>query len=266
MVKSITTAFLILFLISCKEENLPPVAKCNSFPKFGDTTVLFEFDAGKSVAGNGLRVALSYRWDFDSDSVWDTDVRTESSVGHYFINPGIYQVKVEVSDINGFTDTTSTSIQTVGRNKDVEIMTDPRDGRTYRIVKVKGSWWMAENLKFGIKIDKKIEQTDNGIVEMYRWSSRKDADTIGGTYRWQEAMNYNLNSTQGICPEGWHIPTIIEWENLITGVPMWYAVRYYGTNGLSELNLQTYNLVYRNLGDIQTFNFLTGGFWSSDYK
>jgi len=35
-------------------------------------------------------------------------------------------------------------------------------------------------------------------------------------YQWDELMGYDTNRyIQGICPEGWHIPTIDEWTMLI---------------------------------------------------
>ena len=38
----------------------------------------------------------------------------------------------------------------------------------------------------------------------------------GGLYQWPETMAYNTNQgVQGICPSGWHIPTVAEWNTLI---------------------------------------------------
>lgn len=125
---------------------------------------------------------------------------------------------------------------------------------------------MAENLRYGTRIDQNIEQTDNGIVEMYRWSPRKDGDTIGGSYRWQEAMNYRLDSGQGICPPGWHIPTCTEWEELLKGMPMSYSVRFYGKDGLSELNIHISNNILRYMGEIESYQLYYGAFWASDFE
>ncbi len=36
---------IILALISCDKGNLPPVAKMTAFPPFGDTSILFDFNA-----------------------------------------------------------------------------------------------------------------------------------------------------------------------------------------------------------------------------
>ena len=58
---------MILALISCDKGNLPPVAKMTTFPAFGDTSILFEFNAGESDDDRNYAVALQYRWDFETD-------------------------------------------------------------------------------------------------------------------------------------------------------------------------------------------------------
>ena len=253
--------------MACEKESGPPVARLTAFPLISDTTTLFELEAGQSVNGKGLKNSLSYRWNFNGDSLWDTEYREESAIGHYFRDPGEYTVIVEVTDFFGLADTASITISVFGRNKNTGTLRDSRDESEYRIVRIHESWWMAENLHYGITIDKSIEQKDNDTVEMYRWTYYPAGDTIGGIYRWQEAMNYNLDSRQGICPDGWHIPTYDEFSSLFAGMPSDYAIRYYGTNGLSGLNLDISNWVMKYHGadgiDFYGYQF---GFWSSSFK
>ena len=41
-------------------------------------------------------------------------------------------------------------------------------------------------------------------------------DKFGGLYTWIELMQDDkYNAGQGICPNGWHIPTQEEWNDLI---------------------------------------------------
>ena len=73
---------------------------------------------------------------------------------------------------------------------------------------------MAENLNIGIMIDG--DQVDNSTIEKYCY----DNDTIycnayGGLYQWDEMMQYVTTAgIQGICPNGWHIPTDAEWKTM----------------------------------------------------
>jgi hypothetical protein len=57
----------IMALLSCNRENLPPMAKLEAFPSSGDTSLIFEFDAGESIDDLSYAIALLYRWDFDGD-------------------------------------------------------------------------------------------------------------------------------------------------------------------------------------------------------
>ncbi len=94
-------------------------------------------------------------------------------------------------------------------------MIDPRDEKVYQTVLIGNHWWMAENLNHGIWIDLIGPQTDNEIIQKYCYNNRGEyCDNFGGLYRWEEMMNYNPENSQGICPEGWHIPSDNDWKEL----------------------------------------------------
>ncbi len=116
-------------------------------------------------------------------------------------------------------------------------LTDPRDGKTYKIRKMPdGHWWMVENLKFGTCRNYTTyasKSVSGQIASGYYGVCQKSAygDYL---YNWQAFMqhasayekgsnpsgNVNGNSLtqwQGICPEGWHVPsggTTGEWQLL----------------------------------------------------
>jgi len=83
------------------------------------------------------------------------------------------------------------------------------DGNTYDTVKVGDQCWMASNMNIGKKIAGKKEQTDNGKIEKWCYDDDGDnCDLAGGLYTWDEAMRYSTaEGAQGICPDGWHIPS-----------------------------------------------------------
>ena len=89
------------------------------------------------------------------------------------------------------------------------------EGQTYSTVEIGSQCWLGENLDVGEEIDSG-DQTDNGTVEKYCYSN---CNTYGGLYQWGEAMQYdNSEGAQGICPDGWHIPTKSEWNELENNV------------------------------------------------
>ncbi len=99
--------------------------------------------------------------------------------------------------------------------------TDTRDGNKYCTVDIGGQTWMAENLRY----------TDNGKLGLWYNDIQSPEDVIyGRLYLWSEIMNGEdpivinpgqsssgpIKTIQGICPDGWHIPSKTEFEELIT--------------------------------------------------
>ncbi len=76
-----------------------------------------------------------------------------------------------------------------------EPFVDDRDGRFYNSVVIGGQCWMAENLN--VNINKFCYQNDGSYCDIY-----------GGLYSWNDMMQYTTKPcTQGICPDGWVIPS-----------------------------------------------------------
>ena len=97
-------------------------------------------------------------------------------------------------------------------------LTDSRDGQSYNTVQIANQCWMAQNLNVGSKINGSDEQSNNGTIEKYCYNNdAANCAVYGGLYQWDELMNYLTSSNatpsgrQGICPDGWHIPSEAEW-------------------------------------------------------
>ena len=97
-----------------------------------------------------------------------------------------------------------------------QALVDVRDGKTYNTVEIDGSCWMAENLDHGTFINSSTVQSNNSTIEKYCYNDdNANCSTLGGLYSWNELMEYsNTEAGQGICPDGWHIPTDAEWYSL----------------------------------------------------
>jgi len=80
--------------------------------------------------------------------------------------------------------------------------------------------WMAHNLNVGNIINGGVLQTDNGVIEKYCFNDQEsNGDIYGGFYQWDEMMQYSEEEgAQGICPDGWHIPTMAEVDILIQNI------------------------------------------------
>lgn len=90
------------------------------------------------------------------------------------------------------------------------------EGNIYNTVLIGDQCWMKENLNVGTFLWSQDQMKDNGIIEKYCYDNdTTNCNIYGGLYQWKEIMQYfAVEGTQGICPDGWHIPTHDEWRML----------------------------------------------------
>jgi hypothetical protein len=93
---------------------------------------------------------------------------------------------------------------------------DERDGQRYVYVTIGSQVWMAENLNY---------DTADGTGSWCYEDSPDSCAKYGRLYDWNTAMAGMAGSTvdnpsrvQGICPVGWHMPSEVEWDVLITEI------------------------------------------------
>ena len=73
---------------------------------------------------------------------------------------------------------------------------DSRDGKTYKTVKIGTQTWMANNLAF---------KASSGCCA---YDNNKNNIAIYGYL-------YTLETAKKVCPTGWHLPSMAEWNTLI---------------------------------------------------
>lgn len=97
-----------------------------------------------------------------------------------------------------------------------DTLTDLRDGQKYPTVLIGNQCWIAKNLNVGNMIHSDSLPSDNSVIEKFCFSNDSNNCVIyGGLYSWNEMMNYSTQeSVQGICPDGWYIPSDAEVKEL----------------------------------------------------
>ena len=143
----------------------------------------------------------------------------------------------------------------ISKAQEESTMTDPRDNEVYKIVTVdillEGDvtiqrTWMAQNLRYEVPNDSYCYKNEPAYCEAY-------------------GRLYTFNAAVEACPEGWHIPTIGEWNLLFRtygGIhEAGIALQKGGKSGV-DLILGGFGdpgNVFKNIG-------ISGNYWDSEKK
>ena len=119
-------------------------------------------------------------------------------------------------------------------------MIDERDGREYKTIGIKSQMWMAENLNYADSVNypcmSSLCMNDADSCELfgryYYWG-----EAVGCVdYKWSSSSRF-YDQVRGICPEGWHVPTIQEWWTLFVAMesnPYAMQAKNYWTKATDE--------------------------------
>ena len=108
--------------------------------------------------------------------------------------------EVESVNLSSLASTAESSSSFNPFNPDIEYgeLTDSRDGQTYKTVVIGSQTWMAENLDYAV--------TDSYCYD----NDPTNCSTYGRLYTRDAAAN--------ACPEGWHLPSHVEFKNLLINI------------------------------------------------
>ncbi len=81
------------------------------------------------------------------------------------------------------------------------------DGNVYNVIQIGDQFWLQQNLK-------SLHYSDGTLIPDVRAYENSDSLAViyGRLYTWDATMrNTTIPMAQGVCPDGWHIPSSQEW-------------------------------------------------------
>ena len=215
---------IILVIVSCDANSpITKIIKENQRPKiisfYSNLSTISTVGQARitCIAVDDDKDILTYTWESENGIIQNTD--TDSVV--LWTPPliaGMYKIKVIVNDKKESID--STLIVNVISNPCGGLSVVIYEGKEYHTIEIGPQCWLQENLNVGVEMRQGQMATDNGIIE----KNCLDCEKYGGLYQWKEAIQYNSSAEndplknsgniQGICPPGWHIPSVQEFEIL----------------------------------------------------
>jgi len=110
--------FSTMLLTSCDDKhNTVPTPIFTINPPFGNVDSVFTFDASEVIDLEDLTEDLSVRWDWESDSIFDTEYSTNKIAQHQFPAGGTYYITLEVQDTKGLTARTTNYLRVAWTNR-----------------------------------------------------------------------------------------------------------------------------------------------------
>lgn len=214
--------------------------------------------------------AAEWFWDFG-----DGNTSNEQNPTHNYANCDIYTVSLTVSNSFGSdivikSDYIEVFVCGVSSIEDI-------DNNSYSTIQIGNQCWMAENIKVtkypngnpiphlvgtGPWSELESNNTDDAFCYLNN-NANGEADIFGALYTWAAAMGDDAVSSssipsgvQGICPDGWHLPSLAEWEQLIN----YLEGADYAGGKLKEIGTQHWNSPNTGATNESGFTALPGNY------
>ena len=146
---------------------------------------------------------------------------------------------------------------------------DDRDGQVYKTVEIGSQTWMAENLNYdynyGTAHSYCYADSCSKYGRLYTWSATVDSaavfSTAGKGCGCHASRSPSGGIVRGVCPVGWHVPSVSEFQTLISSVGG-YSVA--GANLKSTSGWKSNSRYVGNGSDSKGFSALPAGAYSSN--
>ncbi|MFH0843542.1 MAG: FISUMP domain-containing protein [Bacteroidota bacterium] len=259
--KGILLILLIIVLFnSCKKKELPIV---NTW----DIAVFSEaVRCSGTLKGEGV-VERGFKWRTDQEPDYQNGKTAIDNRTNYFVTTILglsprttYYLKAYATNSEG----TAYSLEREIITSQTGTFTDNRDSKTYKWVEIGDQIWMAENLSYLPFVSSYT--SDTGIyVFNYTGTSadiarkQEEYKKYGCLYSWEIALE--------VCPDGWHLPSRDEWEELeetivLNSEVIYRSKKYYAYYGdfLKEAESNYWSSPLNKPNNATSFSALPAGY------
>lgn len=180
---------------------------------------------------NSANNPTHYYWDFG-----DNTYSTELNPIHTYLMPGEYAVMLIASSFN---EKDTIIFEHAVKVVDGLIRESDIDNNLYRCTQIGNQIWTSQDLKTS-----KYQNSSVIQGKMYPYLMYSFLPNRGYIYNWNGLLNNTNTDIYSICPQGYHVPNINEWETLFAEVggtqiagkklkapyPYWSYEEYSGDN------------------------------------
>lgn len=228
---------MVLLQTSCAKEEIAEdtptiisnISDGDAFERGSVISVYLDLDESRGSSVTELRICIDKQENFIACNVpcyyeWNT---SDESLGNHIISITASNSKHPLCSIEYHIRLYETNIQAC---PGAETVTD-WDGNTYSTIQIGSQCWMKENLKTTHYSDGSPMVKGNSAVNSrydtttkYYFVYMDDSsyiETYGLLYIWKASVNgyssevdLNPSQIQGVCPDGWHLPSDSEWKEL----------------------------------------------------
>ena len=148
---------------------------------------------------------------------------------------------------------------------------DSRDGKKYRTVSIVGSTqtWMTENLNYETANSYCYDDDASNCAKygrLYLWSVAMDSAGTWSTSGKGCGSYGTCNPAypvRGVCPAGWHLPSLSEWNTLFAPYGGAFPVRFISEGENESYPLSALPAGYRGIAGGYFYEGYAARFWSS---
>ncbi|MCD6345957.1 MAG: hypothetical protein J7L96_00910, partial [Bacteroidales bacterium] len=170
------------------------------------------------------------QWDLDDDGEWDPEFEGKHEIWISFDRIGNYPIVLKITDQGGYSSISRDTINVFPGNSQTDILSDKRAGFLpdyYGIVKIGNAWWTQNNSRY------KPPETSNVSYRPDIYMGQKDSVAIYGYLYAYSALTDNFSP----CPDGWRVPTLADWEQLMQDLGPKAKISELMLGGSSELHI-----------------------------